>query len=261
LTLTYPALSSVSIAYFSISFLMISPFGIKDYWYRLSLGDLSNKDKYIGEPENWKYCESVLKKVLKKLRVKYVEVKDEAAFYGPKIDIQFKNVYGREESMSTIQLDFAAKSRFDLYYIDEKGNKNDGVFVIHRAPLSTHERFIASLIEIYGGKFPLWLAPEQVRIVTISDKSDKYVNKVVSQLKENRIRVEADKRSESISKKVREAQIQYVPLIVTIGDKEAKSGTLAVRTLDGKVKFGVKVDNFITEILDNIDKKKIKIEI
>jgi len=163
--------------------------------------------------------------------------------------------------MSTVQLDFAARSRFELFYIDEKGNKNNEVFVIHRAPLSTHERFMAFLIEHYAGKFPLWLAPEQVRIVTVSDKFNDFADSVAEKLKKNDIRVHVDKRTESISKKVREAQINYIPLILTVGEKEEKSNTLAVRTLDGKVKFGVKVDEVILKVTGNIESRDIKVEV
>lgn len=232
-------------------------FGLKDFWFRLSLGDKENKKKYIDEPKNWIHAESTLRNVLKKLKVKFVEAKDEAAFYGPKIDVQFKNVYGREETMSTVQLDFAAKSRFNLSYTDKDNKKNSEVFVIHRAPLSTHERFMAFLIEHYGGKFPLWLAPEQVRIVTVSEQFGKYAEDIAKTLREQDVRVETDNRAESIPKKVREAQVGYVPLIVTVGEKEAKNKTVAVRTLDGKVHFGVRVDEFVKKVKKNIDEKSL----
>lgn len=236
-------------------------FGLDNYWFRLSLGDPKNRKKYIDEPENWKHCEDILRKCLKGLNVKFVEAIGEAAFYGPKIDIQFRNVWGREETLSTIQLDFAAKGRFSLNYVDATGNKNPDVFVIHRAPLSTHERFVAILIEHYAGKFPLWLAPEQVRIVTISDKFNEYAEEIASKLRKNNVRVEVDKRAESIGKKVREAQISYVPLIVTVGEKEAESSTLAVRTLDGNVKFGMKIDEFILKITGIIENRELKVDI
>lgn len=234
-------------------------FGLKDFWFRLSLGDPENKKKYIDEPQNWSHAESTLRNVLKKLKVKFVEVKDEAAFYGPKIDVQFKNVYGREETMSTIQLDFAAKSRFGLNYIDKDNKKNGEVFVIHRAPLSTHERFMAFLIEHYDGKFPLWLAPEQVRIVTVSEQFGKYAEEVAKKLRDQNVRVEVDNRAESIPKKVREAQVFYIPLIVTVGEKEAKSKSVAVRTLDGKIHFGVKVNDFVKKVQDHVVNKKLKV--
>lgn len=242
-----------------VSYLKV--FGLDNYWFRLSLHDPKNRKKYIDEPENWKHCEDILRKCLKGLNVKFTEAVGEAAFYGPKIDIQFKNVWGREETLSTIQLDFAAKSRFDLNYVDTTGNKNPDVFVIHRAPLSTHERFVAILIEHYAGKFPLWLAPEQVRIVTVSDKSNEYAEEIASKLRKNNVRVELDNRTESIGKKVREAQISYIPLIVTIGEKETESNTLAVRTLDGNVRFGMKVDEFILKVSSLIEGRELKVDI
>lgn len=233
-------------------------FGFKNYSFRLSLRDPANKIKYIDEPKNWDYTEAVLRKVLNKLKLPFVEVKDEAAFYGPKIDVQMKNVYGREESMSTVQLDFAAKSRFDLKYDDANGKKNSDVFVIHRAPLSTHERFLAFLIEHFAGRFPIWLSPVQVKIVTINERNVEFANHVKEELRKNKIRVEVDERGESVSKKVRDAEVEKVGYIITIGDKEVEKQTLALRTRDGKVKFGVKVEDFIKELKEKIDKRELE---
>lgn len=227
-------------------------FDLKDYWFRLSRWDPKHKEKYIDEPANWKMSEEILRNVLKKLNVKFVEAEDEAAFYGPKIDIQFKAVSGREETMSTIQLDFAAKKRFDLSYQDSNGGENKDVFVIHRAPLSTHERFIAILIENYAGKFPVWLSPVQVIIMPITDRNLEYSKEIEKRLLDNNVRVEVDSRSESISKKVRDAQVQKIPIMITIGDKELENRTLAIRTSDGKVEFGVKLDNFVNNLLERI---------
>ena len=230
-------------------------FGFNDYYFRLSLWDPKNKDKYIHEPKNWEYTQEILRKLLKKLKVNFVEVEGEAAFYGPKIDVQFKTVLGREESMSTIQLDFAAKTKFDLKYADKENKENSEVFVIHRAPLSVHERFIAFLIEHYSGNFPLWLSPEQVRILTITDRSNKYAEDIYNKLKEEGFRVDLDTKSHSISKKVREAQVAKVNYMITIGDKEIDKKTLAIRTRDGKVKFDVKLDTFIKDLKKEIQTK------
>ncbi len=227
-------------------------FGFKNYYFRLSLWDPKNKEKYISEPANWKYSEAQLRKVLKELKVDFIEVEDEAAFYGPKIDIQFKTVTGREETLSTIQLDFAAKKRFGLKYIDKKGKVNNDVFVIHRAPLSVHERFIAFLIEHYGGNFPLWLSPVQVRILPISDKFNSYANSLKKELP---FRVEVDSRAESINKKVRNAQLEKIPVMVIIGGKEMVGKTVSVRTLDGNVKFGIKKSVFIKKITEFISSR------
>jgi len=231
-------------------------FGLKDYYVRLSLWDPKNKEKYINEPKNWQYAENELRKLLRKLKINFIEAKNEAAFYGPKIDFQFKTVTGREETLSTIQLDFAAKSRFNFKYFDKDGTANREVFVIHRAPLSVHERFMAFLIEHYAGKFPLWLAPVQVKLLTVNDRNKKFAKQVYKDLKDNNIRVKLDDRSESIGKKVRDAQIDRVPLVVTIGDKEVESNTLAIRTLNGNVKFGVKVNDFVETTVKEIQDKK-----
>ena len=236
-------------------------FGLEDYYFRLSLHDPENKEKYIDEPENWKFTEDALRNVLKKNNVKFVEAKDEAAFYGPKVDIQYRAVTGREESMSTIQLDFAAKKRFGLKYADKDNTENNEVYVIHRAPLSTHERFMAFLIEHYAGKFPLWLAPEQVRILTVADRFESYANKIKEALDEHDVRVEVDARTESIGYKVREAQAEKIPLIITVGEKEESSETVAIRTMDNQVKFNVKIEEFVQKVLNNIKNKKIIVEL
>ncbi|MEK6857500.1 MAG: His/Gly/Thr/Pro-type tRNA ligase C-terminal domain-containing protein, partial [Nanoarchaeota archaeon] len=146
----------------------------------------------------------------------------------------------------------------ELKYNDKDNSANNEVFVIHRAPLSTHERFIAFLIENYAGKFPLWLSPEQVRIMTISDKSIKYAEKVKEVLKQNDIRVETDLSSETINKKVRNAQLMKIPLMLTVGEKEEANGTLAVRTLDGDVLFGVKIDDFVSQVNELISKRTLE---
>ncbi len=236
-------------------------FGFKDYYFRLSLWNKGNKEKYINEPENWKTTEEALRQILKKLKVKYTEAMDEAAFYGPKIDIQFKTVLGREETLSTIQLDFAAKGRFDLRYVDKDTKIKNDVFVIHRAPLSTHERFIAFLTEHYVGRFPLWLSPVQVKLLTITDRNIKFANEVKKLLDESRIRCEINDTAETMNKKVRDAELERIPLIVTIGDKETENKTLAIRTLDNKVKFGIKLEDFISKVANCIKNREIKCEI
>jgi threonyl-tRNA synthetase len=230
-------------------------FKFHDYWFRLSLGDVDNKKKYIDEPENWKHAEESLRKVLKKLKLKYVEAENEAAFYGPKIDVQFKNVYGREESMSTVQLDFSAKKRFELHYDDADGKQNNEVFVIHRAPLSTHERFIAFLIEHYKGKFPLWLNPVQIKLMTVTENNVEFAKKIALEMKEKGIRAEVDDRNESIGKKVRNAILERANYIITIGDKEVENKTLAIRDREGKVEYDVKVNQFIEKVLEEIKKR------
>ena len=232
-------------------------FGLSGYSFRLSLHGKDNKEKYIDEPENWEYAEEILRKVLIRLKLPFVEAENEAAFYGPKIDIQLKNVYGREDTMSTVQLDFAAKSRFELFYNDKENHKNNEVFVIHRAPLSTHERLMAYLIEHYAGKFPLWLSPVQMILLPIADRHFEYAKNLKAEFERNNLRVDIDERGESTSKKIHDAQVQKIPLMLTIGDKEIENNTVAVRTLDGKVKFGVKKEDFLSKVKNLIDKKSI----
>ena len=234
-------------------------FGLTDYYFRLSLGNPENKEKYIDGPENWKMAESILRTVLKKNSCNFTEAADEAAFYGPKVDIQYKTVTGREETLSTIQLDFAAKEKFGLGYMDKDGRENKEVYVIHRAPLSTHERFMAFIIEHFAGKFPLWLAPVQVKIVTVTEKVVPFAEEVKKKCEEKNIRVDLDSRDESVGYKIREAQAQKIPLMLTIGEKEVESNSVAVRTLNGKVKFGVKVENFLTQVKKNIEERKIAV--
>ncbi|MEK6937284.1 MAG: threonine--tRNA ligase [Nanoarchaeota archaeon] len=227
-------------------------FGLKDFWFRLSLHDPLNKSKYIDQPENWRFAENTLRNVLKKLNVKFIEKPDEAAFYGPKLDIQFKSVTGREETMSTIQLDFIAKEKFNLKYIDKDGKENNEVFVIHRAPLSTHERFTAFLLEHFSGKLPLWLSPVQVSIITVTDRAVNFAKELENKLKENNIRVELNDKQETLGKKVLESSMQKIPYIITIGDKELENKTLAVRTRDGEVKFNVKTEEFLKLLKEEI---------
>lgn len=211
-------------------------FGLKDYWFRLSKWDPENKDKYINEPDNWEYTEQILREVLQEMDVPFKEASDEAAFYGPKVDVQFKSVIGREETMSTIQLDFAAKKRFDLVYIDEEGRENNEVFVIHRAPLSTQERFLAFLLEHYAGNFPLWLSPVQVKIIPIADRHNEYAQQIASKLKDAGIRTEVDTKAESMQKKIRNAQKEKAFYMLVVGDREQEVGEVNVRRRDGETK-------------------------
>ena len=231
-------------------------FGLKDYWFRLSKWNSENKEKYINEPENWNYAESVLRKILKDLKVKFVEADDEAAFYGPKVDVQFKSAIGREETMSTIQLDFAAKKRFGLSYIDAGGKENNEVFVIHRAPLSTHERFMAFLIEHYAGAFPVWLSPVQATILPISDKQNEWATGVYKSLNSKNIRVEINKGNETLGKKIREAELKKIPYILVIGEKEEKAEAVAVRARGKDDQGQMKIGEFVKKIKKEIKEKK-----
>jgi threonyl-tRNA synthetase len=211
-------------------------FGFTDYSFRLSKWDPAHTEKYINEPENWNHSESVLREVLEEMQVPFVEAENEAAFYGPKVDVQFKSVTGREESLSTIQLDFLAKERFGLSYTDMTGNKNTEVFVIHRAPLSTHERFLAVLIEHYAGAFPLWLSPVQIRVLPVSEKHAAYAQEITAVLKDAGIRVALDDSNETLGKKIRSWKIEKDPYALVIGDKEKESGRLTLESRTGEKK-------------------------
>lgn len=232
-------------------------FGLKDYWFRLSKWDPKRTDKYINEPDNWEYSEKTIREILDSIGVKYIEVEDEAAFYGPKVDIQFKSIIGRTETMSTVQLDFAAKTRFNLMYKDSKGEDNNEVFVIHRAPLSTHERFIAFLIEHFAGAFPTWLAPTQVRILPVSDKFLDYANEVQSSLLKENVRVEMDDSSESLGKKIRNAELMKIPYMIVIGEKEVEQKELAIRNYHTKDQNNINLESFMELITDEIRSRKL----
>jgi threonyl-tRNA synthetase len=223
----FEAVMKLTMDYFKV-------FGLENYWFRLSKWSAEHTEKYIDQPANWEYTEGILRKVLQKMNVPFVEADDEAAFYGPKVDVQFKSAVGREETMSTIQLDFAARERFGLKFIDQNGQENNEIFVIHRAPLSTHERFMAFLIEHYAGAFPLWMAPIQVVIVPISQDQSKYADKVVAALQAANIRAENWNEAESMQNRIRKAEKQKVPYVVVVGKKEAAAETVAIRRRGGK---------------------------
>ncbi|MAU85722.1 MAG: threonine--tRNA ligase [Euryarchaeota archaeon] len=229
-----------------------STFGFDDYYFRLSLWDPDNVDKYIDQPENWETTQNHLRNILDDLGVKYVEAIGEAAFYGPKIDIQFRTLLGREESMSTIQLDFAAKERFKLAYTDETGHENGEVFVIHRAPLSTHERFVAFLTEHWAGNFPTWLSPVQVQIITISEKHKVHAATVANTLHESGIRVKVDDSDNTVGKKIRTHRKMRPAYMVIIGDEETENGTVSIRSRGGEQLNGVPMEKFVAGIFAEI---------
>lgn len=233
-------------------------FGLENYWFRLSKWDPAHTEKYINEPENWEYSQQVLREVLQEMAVEFVEADDEAAFYGPKVDVQFKSVIGREETMSTIQLDFLAKERFGLKYTDKDGSENGEVFVIHRAPLSVHERFLAFIIEHYAGKFPVWLSPVQVKVLPITDGQLEYAHKVADRLKKDGVRVEIDDRAERLNAKIRDAQLEKVPYMLVVGAKEAEAGTVALRERDANAQSVLSVDDFADRVVREIATRSAK---
>lgn len=233
----------------------------EDVTYRLSKWDPNNTEKYLGDAEHWDKTQNKMREILNHLGVTYTEEEGEAAFYGPKLDIQAKNVYGKEDTMITIQLDFALAERFDMFYIDKNGEKKRP-FIIHRTSLGCYERTLAWLIEKYAGLFPTWLCPEQVRILPISDKYHDYANKVKAQLQENGVMVIVDERAEKIGYKIRETRLDRVPYMLVVGQKEEEEGLVSVRSRYLGDEGQKPVDTFIDEICKEIRTKEIrKIEV
>ena len=221
-----------------------------DYSVKLS----TRPEKFLGDKKTWDYAEKALENALKKKKVAYTINEGDGTFYGPKIDFHINDSLGRSWQLSTIQLDYGMPLRFELTYEGKDGRKHRPV-VIHRAIFGSLERFMAILIEHTGGVFPLWLAPVQVILLTVGEKNFDYAREILLELEERGIRVELDDRAESIGRKVRDAQLMKINYIVTIGDKEQEKKTLAIRTLDGKVNFGVKVNDFVKELIKKIDDK------
>ncbi|MBI2665154.1 threonine--tRNA ligase [Candidatus Woesearchaeota archaeon] len=228
----------------------------KDYWVSLSVRG-EDKTKYLGSDEGWKFAESALENAAKELKLPYVRKEGEAAFYGPKLDFLLKDALGREWQLATIQCDFNLPERFNLTFMNEKGEKERPV-VIHRAISGSLERFMSILIEHFAGKFPLWINPVQVKIITVTDRNNDFAQEVAEKMYSKGLRVVVDDRSETIGKKVREAQMEKVNYIVTIGDKECEAKNLAVRTRNGDVKFNVDVDTFIIDLRKEVDERVIK---
>ena len=245
----FRAVNEMYLKYFNI-------FGIDKYVMRLSLHDPAKLgQKYIDEPELWQQTETMVRNVLIESGIPFVEVQDEAAFYGPKIDIQIWSAIGREFTLATNQVDFAQGRRFNLSY-NSTDNKPETPLIIHRAPLGTHERFIGFLLEHYAGKFPLWLAPLQVKILPISDKFMDYCKDVQKQLKKKGIRVEIDDRAEKIGKKIRDTEIAHVPYMLVIGEKEMTAQSAALR-IQGKGDQGVfEIAEIINRMVDEIENRK-----
>ena len=226
-------------------------FGFKDYKFRLSLRDKNDKHKYFDDDEMWDKAESQLREILTELGLDFYEAEGEAAFYGPKLDVQLKSAIGHDVTVSTCQLDFLLPQRFELEYIGEDGKAHRPV-VIHRAILGTLDRFMAFLIEETKGAFPTWLAPVQVKVLPISDKHLEYANKVKEALLDKEVRVEVDDRAEKIGYKIREAQLQKVPYMLVVGDKEQEAGEVGVRNRkDGDV-GAMKLEKFVEKIDEEI---------
>ncbi len=238
----------------------LSTLGLQDeVTYRLSKWDPNNKEKYLGDEEYWESTQSKIREVLKEKGVAFTEADGEAAFYGPKIDIQAKNVYGKEDTMITIQLDCAIAENFDMYYIDQNGDKIRP-YIIHRTSIGCYERTLAWLIEKYAGKFPTWLCPEQVRILPISEKYEEYAELVRRELARNGVDVTVDNRSEKIGFKIREARLAKLPYMLVVGKDESEDGTVSVRSRFAGDEGVMPMERFIEQICKEIRTKAIRKE-
>ena len=231
-----------------------------DVTYRLSKWDPNNKEKYLGDDEYWETTQDAIRNILVDQGVPFVEAEGEAAFYGPKIDIQAKNVYGKEDTMITIQLDCAIAENFDMYYIDQNGEKQRP-YVIHRTSMGCYERTLAWLIEKYAGKFPTWLCPEQVRVLPISEKFADYAEEVNKELKRNGILSTVDNRSEKIGYKIREARLQKLPYMLVVGAQEQETGKVSVRSRFAGDEGQKDLKDFISAICEEIRTKEIRQEV
>ena len=229
----------------------------EDVTYHLSKWDPDNKEKYIGDPEVWEQTEQDIRNILTELDIPFTEDVGEAAFYGPKVDINAKNVYGKEDTMITIQWDALLSEQFDMYYIDENGDKKRP-YIIHRTSMGCYERTLAWLIEKYAGMFPTWLCPEQVRVLPISEKYADYATKVKEALVENRVYAEMDNRSEKIGYKIREARLARGPYILVVGEQEQEAGLVSVRSRFAGDEGQKEIQTFINEICEEIRTKKIR---
>ena len=239
----------------------LSTLGLQeDVTYRLSKWDPDNREKYLGDERYWESTQDALRKILTEQKLPFVEADGEAAFYGPKIDIQAKNVYGKEDTMITIQLDCAIAENFDMYYIDENGEKIRP-YIIHRTSLGCYERTLAWLIEKYAGKFPTWLCPEQVRVLPISDKYNAYAAKIEAELKKNGIDAAVDSRSEKIGFKIRAARLDKLPYMLVVGQQEEADGTVSVRSRFAGNEGVKPLAEFIEQICREIRTKEIRKEL
>jgi threonyl-tRNA synthetase len=227
-----------------------------DITYRFSKWDENDREKYIGSAEEWENVQDKMKGILDSAGVDYVEADGEAAFYGPKLDIQFKNVYGKEDTLITVQIDFQLAKKFEMEYTDKDGQKKHP-YVVHRTSLGCYERTLALLIEKYAGALPLWLAPEQVRILPISEAFLENAKDIEKKLRESGIsRVFIDLRNEKIGYKIREAQVNKIPYMIIIGNKEVESGNISIRGRNEGDLGSTSVESFVAKLLKEIEDKK-----
>lgn len=227
----------------------------EDVTYRFSKWDETDRDKYIGDPESWERVQNTMRGILDGLGVDYYEASGEAAFYGPKLDIQIKNVYGKEDTLITIQIDFQLAERFGMEYVDKDGQKKYP-YVIHRTSIGCYERTLALLIEKYAGAMPMWLAPVQVKVLPISERHYEKAHEITRMLRDRGIRAECDDRNEKIGYRIREAQLEKVPYMLVVGDKEAEEGTVSVRARGQGDMGALPLEQFIAQALEEIATRK-----
>ena len=227
-----------------------------DISYRFSKWDPNNTEKYINNPEAWESTQDIMRNILNHLNINYVEADDEAAFYGPKLDIQFKNVHGKEDTIITVQIDFALAERFNMTYVDKDGEKKRP-YIIHRSSIGCYERTLAMLIEKYAGALPTWLCPVQAKILPISDKYNDYADKVANELRNRGLKVETDYRAEKIGYKIREARLQRTPYILVVGEKEAENNEVSVRSRKNGEEGAIALDTLVNRIANEVYNKEI----
>ena len=241
-----------------LAIFMLKTLGLyEDVSYRFSKWDPNDREKYIGTPEQWDEAQDMMEKILNHLEIPYAIGVGEAAFYGPKLDIQIKNVYGKEDTLITIQIDQMLAEKFGMEYVDKDGTKKHP-YIIHRTSIGCYERTLALLIEKYAGAFPMWLAPTQVKLLPVADRHLDYVNEIKKVLEAKGMRVEVDSRSEKIGYKIREAQLEKVPYMFIIGDKDIEANTVSVRHRKDGDLGAMKLDDFIAMAVEEIETKTIK---
>ncbi|MCM1992526.1 threonine--tRNA ligase [Oceanirhabdus seepicola] len=239
---------------------MMNTLGIQDdVTYQFSKWDPNNKKKYIGSEEDWERTQDNMRNILDHIGLNYVEVEGEAAFYGPKLDIQFKNVHGKEDTIITVQVDFALAERFEMTYVDKDGQKKHPI-IIHRTSIGCYERTLAMLIEKYAGAFPTWLAPVQAKILPLSEKYHDYAHEVMNELQKYGIRVEIDERAEKIGYKIREARLERVPYLLVVGQQEAEEGKVSVRSRVNGDEGAQDLKTFIHRIMDEVAERTLNYE-
>ena len=240
-----------------LAIFMLKTLGLyEDASYRFSQWDENDKEKYIGTKEQWDEAQSTMKKILDHLEIPYVVGIDEAAFYGPKLDIQIKNVFGKEDTLITIQIDQMLAEKFGMEYTDKDGSKKNP-YIIHRTSIGCYERTLAYLIEKYAGAFPLWLAPEQVKVLSLTERNNDYALSIKNKLFDLGFRVEADIRNEKIGYKIREASALKIPYLIIVGDEEEKNNTISIRGRGFENKSGLILEDFIERLKNEINSKKI----